>query len=582
MPLGILLAAGWVDLLTLDEITSEITRSVDFLETELRDVPERHHSLRAAFEYSWQLLSEEERTGLASMSVFRGGFTRHAAQTVAGVSLRSLNILAHKSLLQRDPGSPRYFLHEQIRQFAEGKLEDFGIAENIRESHSHYYLVYLAESGADLKGNRQLDALDEIEDDFENIRIAWSWAVKNKAEAILDNALESLHLFTIFRSHFTEGYELFQQARRQWLASDETASSISGRLLIRYIDPDQDPNQVYQLGLEIARQHDRPTDIAYALKQLGAYLAHTGSDYSKGMSLLEESLSIYRDSGDDYAVAKVLDDIAFGYGLIDQSQRMFYGQESLAIRRRIGDWIGVANVLRNLAVAAIRLGKPGEAYQYMDEALSIAQQMSDLNSIGWMYLLQALGSLVMGDFTGGEKLSNEAFRISREIHDQDLTRNCLIVRSLFVTVVEEDYVKAKQLLVEANLFESQKDMLWWSWTVYALVASSLGDLQEAVGAILFVLRQMKQGGINLGAYSYFVVAIALAFIQLGKAIPAAECLGYYDNIPTEGTAWGNNWPPLKRLRDDLVNQLGHEDFDSAMHRGRNLTVKTIESHLETG
>lgn len=582
MPLGILLAAGWVDLLTLDEIASEITTSIDFLETELRDVPERHRSLRAAFEYSWGLLADEERTALASLSVFRGGFTRQAAQIVADVSLRSLNILSRKSLLQRDSGSPRYFIHGQIRQFAEGKLEAAGNTENIRESHSRYYLSYLSESAADLKGGRQLDALDEIEADFENIRTAWSWAVVHKAEGALDKALENLYLFTLFRSHFSEGYELFQQARVQFPAQDETASPVSGRLLIRYIDPNQDPSQVYSLGLKIARQYGQPTDIAYALNQLGAYLAHTEADFSRGMSLLEESLRIYRASGDDYAMAKVLDDIAFGYSLTDQSQRLFYGQESLAIRRRIGDWIGVANVLRNLSIAAVWSGKPMESIQYMEEALSIAHQMGDLNSAGWIYSLLAEAKLLMGDFKGGQKLLNDGYRISLEIHDQDLTRNCLIVQSFFATVIEEDYAKAKQLLLDADLYDLQNHMLWWSWEVYALVASSSGDTQEALQAIRFVLRRMKNGGLSLNAWPFLVVAIALTSVQLGKPVVAAECIGYFDTIPFETNKWGDNWPPLKRLRDDLGNQLDREAFKVAKQRGRNLTIERLETFLATG
>ena len=93
MPLGILLAAAWIDLLLPQEIAAEIGQSLDFLESELRDVPDRQHSIRAVFEYSWGQLSEAERNVLMQLSVFRGGFTREAAQSVAQASLRSLSVL---------------------------------------------------------------------------------------------------------------------------------------------------------------------------------------------------------------------------------------------------------------------------------------------------------------------------------------------------------------------------------------------------------------------------------------------------------------------------------------------------------
>jgi class 3 adenylate cyclase len=96
VPLGILLAAAWVDMLPAAEIADEIGKSLDFLETENADVPDRHRSVRAVFDHSWRLLSEDERKIFTALSVFRGGFTREAAQEVAGASLRNLANLANK------------------------------------------------------------------------------------------------------------------------------------------------------------------------------------------------------------------------------------------------------------------------------------------------------------------------------------------------------------------------------------------------------------------------------------------------------------------------------------------------------
>src|SRR5690606_8111449 len=88
MPLGLLLAAAWIEVLTPAEIAAEIQRSLDFLETGLRDVPERQRSIRAVFDHSWRLLDEREREVFAALSVFRRGFTREAAWEVCGAELR--------------------------------------------------------------------------------------------------------------------------------------------------------------------------------------------------------------------------------------------------------------------------------------------------------------------------------------------------------------------------------------------------------------------------------------------------------------------------------------------------------------
>ncbi len=90
MPLGILLSATWVELLTIEEIVAELRQSLDFLESELRDLPERQRSMRAIFAHSWQMLGEGERKIFMALSIFRGGFTREAGREVAGASLRDL------------------------------------------------------------------------------------------------------------------------------------------------------------------------------------------------------------------------------------------------------------------------------------------------------------------------------------------------------------------------------------------------------------------------------------------------------------------------------------------------------------
>ena len=122
-PLGILLAASWLEVLTPREIAEEISRSLDFLETEMHDLPERQRSLRAVFEYSWDLLTEQERMLFARFSLFHGGFTRDAALQITGTNLRALTVLVNKSLLRRDNASGRYEVHELLRQYAEEKLE---------------------------------------------------------------------------------------------------------------------------------------------------------------------------------------------------------------------------------------------------------------------------------------------------------------------------------------------------------------------------------------------------------------------------------------------------------------------------
>ena len=149
MPLGIELAAAWVEMLPLETIAAEIERSADFLAFDWRDAPERQRSMRAVFDWSWHLLNEAEQQALRGLSVFRGGCTLEAAQVVVNASLRVLTSLVHKSLLrwswaQGEAG--RYEMHELLRQFAAEQLDAAPDERAALEArHSDYYLNFVQE-----------------------------------------------------------------------------------------------------------------------------------------------------------------------------------------------------------------------------------------------------------------------------------------------------------------------------------------------------------------------------------------------------------------------------------------------------
>ena len=116
LPLGLELAAAWMRLLRPAEVADALEASLDALAVAHRDLPQRHRSLRAMLDHTWSLLSDEERAALAGVSVFRGGFTRDAAEAAAGVGLRTLLALVNKSLLRRTSGG-RFLALEVVRRY---------------------------------------------------------------------------------------------------------------------------------------------------------------------------------------------------------------------------------------------------------------------------------------------------------------------------------------------------------------------------------------------------------------------------------------------------------------------------------
>ena len=213
MPLGILLAAAWAEALPLSEIAQEIEKSLDFLETEQRDLPSRHRSLRAAFDYSWNLLGNAERDAFKKLSVFRGGFTREAAQQVADASLKTLMLLVNKSLLRRNAATGRYEVHELLRQYGEEQLDkSAGDSDTCRALHCAFFAAFLQQMWKDLTNRRQMAAFETMGMDHNNILVAWNYAVAHRRADLLRTMAFSLWYYGEQRLSHSDAYDLFARA----------------------------------------------------------------------------------------------------------------------------------------------------------------------------------------------------------------------------------------------------------------------------------------------------------------------------------------------------------------------------------
>ena len=233
LPLAILLASAWVDMLSLSEIEEEITKSLDFLETEMGDVPDRHRSIRAVFDYSWTLLSPQEQDTFGALSVFRGTFTRDGAKEVAGASLRGIANLVAKSLLLTDPTTGRYRVHALLRQYAEAALhEDTARCDEVQQAHADYFGA-LTQTALDLLTvSDQARMLDIIETDLDNIRTAWRYYLATADGAGAQRMITALYFAYEMRGWYPAAVELFDEALDAFTdATDE--DSITARELSR-------------------------------------------------------------------------------------------------------------------------------------------------------------------------------------------------------------------------------------------------------------------------------------------------------------------------------------------------------------
>jgi predicted ATPase/transcriptional regulator with XRE-family HTH domain len=467
-PLGLELAAAWVRTLSCDEIEREIERGLDFLSISARDIPARHRSMRAVFDHSWKLLSEEEQKILMRLSAFHGGFKRDAAEQGAEATLAVLSTLVMKSLIRRS-GAGRYDLHELIRQFAASNLaKDPEEMRTAQERHSLYYLGLLEEQGRRLQSHQQKQAVAELTADMDNIRAAWDWSIANHEFIRLYQVSAGLMHLCEIRNWFKEAEITFRK----------TADSLQ------------------------ARPRESKLDVAHQVA-LHAMLAHWGffrfrlGKGEEAYNILSSSAAFLRTNGGSFAA--VYSHLYLGivcWILGKFSEAMESLQDGRKLAREYGMRWHEAMDNEFLGRVAIDQGKYDQAEQYLSEALALLRQLGDPSMMA--HALSYLGRTMqlLGEYREAKKLLQESLELSRENGYRFATGLALDGLGR-VAYAEGRYEEAQPFFSEsAHLFQEMGDTHRLSRTLNHQGLNSLA-LKQAVKAqndFNSALRLAYEGG----------------------------------------------------------------------------------------
>ncbi len=570
LPLALELAATWVRAISLPEIASEIERNLDFLSTTMRDVPQRHRSLRAVFDHSWNLLLPEERRAFARLSVFRGGFQREAAEAVTGASLPTLSALMDKSLLRRNSAG-RYEIHELLRQYARDKLTESREESDIRNHHLAYFLKLADEADPLLRRAEQLEWLARLETEHDNLRLALKWA---KADEQIENGLRLAGALTRF--WYLHGY--WQEAR-DWLtaflqmadAMNETTDSFlrAKARALRGAGWLQDENggefEFYKQSLALSRQVGDKWGEAIALRGLYAntYLPNTALDRDGAKNGLMESLSIFESLGDIWGVglvkfnlgwmAYVKDEhtekdvwweqavaafrqsgdrwgIAVTLGALSYSARYWgdhkrsaeMAKESLQMFREVGDRAGVADALARLASVSYRRSDFKQAIEIYEESLALSRELGSLWDQAQITAVIGMMRAYQGQFERADELLNEGLRLAEAALGPEAAA-FIMDSAATAAYVKGDVVRAKGLWLEAETsFRSMGESVALAYALshLGMITIHEGELDKAEtllreGHDLILAAGEKRG-------------IALALYYLGRL---AHARGDRENAP---------------------------------------------------
>lgn len=534
IPLGLELAAAWVDARACSDIADEIAANSDALTTTLRNVDPRHRSLRASFEYSWKLLSDPERACLARLAVFRGGFDHRAAAQVAAAAPDILTGLIHKSLL-RAGANGRYSLHPLLQQYVAEKLDATGAAPAVYAEHARYYASFLEKQEPHLKDASQKQALAEIAAESDNIQRAWEWGVSQGYAQEVERSLESLYLFSDMRCWFQAGVMLLAQGIEKWNV-DRNQEPLLGKLLarqgalyqhqgfyqqaiaalersleiferlempgervfclvnlanaIRHQGCNDEAERLAQKSLVLSKQIEDRRGMAQSLQNLGLLCYWTG-DLERTEALHEDSLALARELGDQRLVMSPLNalgDVACHRGDYDKAQRIF--EECLTLSRDLDDQFNVAIHLNNLGTIFHLREQYPQAEAFYQESLDICRQIGDQN--GQAIALSNLGEIAytLGDYRKASQFYREGLNIGRAIQESWTIMTCLNNLGE-IACAHNDCREARAYLTEALQIAQETQTLTLATKILVNLARLLAQqgMKSRAAVLLDVVRR---------------------------------------------------------------------------------------------
>jgi predicted ATPase/class 3 adenylate cyclase len=461
IPLAIELAAARVRGLTVQQIASHLDERFRLLTGGSRAALPRHQTLRGLIDWSYDLLSETERTLFRRLTAFTGGWTLEAAAAVCAdpaldrhAVVDVLGRLVDKSLVLADEqgGDDRYRLLETIRQYGLERLGETTDGEIVRDRHRDFYLAFAEDAERGLQGAEQVRWLQRLEMDHDNMRTALRWSLERGATEQALRLGSAMWPFWDTRGYISEG--------REWLEELlACGAALSGS------------------GLTPASRRARARVLDGA-----AYLRTRRGEIAAARELFTRSAEWWRELGEPRGVAEALNNAGHQTNLLgDRALGRRLVEESLALFRELGDARGIAHALNNLAEILTADSDHTRARQLIEESVPLFRASEDTR--GLSHALNNLGAILVvhDEYDRAERSYEEGLRLAQQLDDRHGVATAL--RSLgTVAHHQHDYSRACDLYAESvDRFRGLNDTacLARSLISFALTSHERGDQERA-------------------------------------------------------------------------------------------------------
>ena len=582
IPLAIELAAARVKVLSVEQIARRLDDRFRLLTSGPRTGLPHHQTLRAAVEWSYDLLDEDERRLLSRLAVFAGAFSLEAAEEVCGSSgiaadavLDLLARLADKSLVFTEArnADTRYRLLETIRAYGRDRLEESGEADATLHRHLLWSVRFAEQADGELRGPEQVEWLERLALDYDDLRAALEWARHQDRHVDAWARLAcALHRFWSLRGYLREGREWLEQAASHAAVNPvlRAKAAWGAGTLAFDLGEYSRAEALGETSLRLSRENADPLGIALSLTMLGRVAQNRG-DFQRATALLEEAATRSRASGQRWALAQTLNALGTAArGQRDYRRAKDLLEESLALSRALGDKSGLAGSLGSLGVIARFQGDYARARTLHEESLALRRELGDrltiatsLGSLGTVFLDQ-------GDYERARGLLEESLILCRELGDK-LDAAAALGNLGLAAHYQGDSARAAALVEEAL-------GLWQDLANTPAVAASrsvLGMIALARSDPLKAASQYKEGlGLSaslrdrLGIAKCLtglarVAAVRGAYEQAARFFGAAEALREAVNTPMPTSDRGAYEQAVTAVRAALP----HEVFTRAWQQG---------------
>ncbi|HSG43999.1 MAG TPA: hypothetical protein VLA72_12660, partial [Anaerolineales bacterium] len=492
IPLAIELAAGKIRVLGLEQIAKRLDDRFKLLTGGSRTAMERHQTLRATVDWSYNLLPPEEQTLYRRLAVFLGGWTLEAAESVCGDEAGSssvgsddvLNILEqliNKSLVitEDKDGTSRYRMLETIRQYANEKLVDSGESEVLREKHLEFFLNLAETAEPHLIRYEQLEWLAQLDADHENLRAALEHALGDESAKPSLRLCAALGMFWFIKGHYLEGTKRLATALKK-TANDDDPDEVTARVRALVMDTEiaWNVDDIERLGksaemcLELAQKSGAELEVGIATYHLGFYW-YANNNFQKSRSLLEHSIKTFQKVNAVYWEAK-----------------------STQVLERV----------------FVDLGNKKCDLHFLERTEELARQAGERWHLAWVLGLRSEFMARCGQIQEGEILAKEADMYYRQVGSAFNTSTKTYAA---IAWIKGDYERAESLLLEFReqcSLVGEKGQKTISTMWLGQLSLERGDIQKARGYFEEALETSREGGVG------FVDNIPLALAWLWNPI----------------------------------------------------------------